>query len=590
MAMAFVDIVVNDGIERHSTASKRSRTMPAERVGQRFACSTPNRRRRRMRRATATNCLTIGLALSAGVCPSQYQRHTTPFVAASPSRAYPHGCSSHPPSYYDYDSMQFPPPHRPDLVRRADEFGLTRRLGAGKFSDVFEAVDVIEEERLRKEKKRRDSFEYGAARDDESKEDVIDPRTLVVIKCLKPVSDRKVRRELLVLTHASSLPNLARLRGIVVPETKSDSYGKSDSSSTNSTPADELRGGGGRTATATASVSSRARSAATMPSLILEHAGRQSRWLCHGRGTDSRPQQQQIVAGKRSPVVDDEDELYLSEYEIKYYLFHLLVALDALHSRGIMHRDVKPRNTLINRSATYPYRGSAFSSSSADDGTCIGATKTEVPREGNSLMLVDLGLADFYLPGRRYNVRVASRHYKAPELLVGNELYDYAVDLWGVGCILAGLLFRREPFFRGRDNVDQLGKIVAVLGPNDLLNYCDRVGIELTPELDAAVSKYMAKSGGDGTRRAWRDFVGGTCPMPADNALDLLDRLLVYDHSQRFTAREAMAHPFFDDVRARVKDEIRLRSRNRHASGSMTHMASFVRGDWRTYIQTYQST
>lgn len=88
-----------------------------------------------------------------------------------------------------------------------------------------------------------------------------------------------------------------------------------------------------------------------------------------------------------------------------------------------MHRDVKPRNVLINR---------------------IDNEETHQP-----LMLIDLGLADFYLPNTRYNVRVASRHYKSPELLVGYEYYDYAIDMWGVGCILAGLLFRREPFFRG---------------------------------------------------------------------------------------------------------------------------------------------
>jgi len=474
--------------------------------------------------------------------------------------------------------MQFPPANRPDLVRRADEFGLTRRLGAGKFSDVFEAVDVLEEERILAEKSPQSYADKDGA------EDVIDPRTLVVIKCLKPVSDRKVRRELLVLTHASSLPNLARLRGIVVPETSSKTNEKSDSSS----PADALRGGGGKVA-ATAAVSSRARNAATMPSLVLEHAGRESRWLCHGRGTDSKPQHN-IAAGKKLPVADDADDLFLSEYEIKYYLFHLLVALDALHSRGIMHRDVKPRNVLINRSATHPLRGGTFISSSANNANvCSSTASSELSGERNSLMLVDLGLADFYLPGQRYNVRVASRHYKAPELLVGNELYDYAVDLWGVGCVLAGLLFRREPFFRGKDNVDQLGKIVAVLGPNDLLDYCDRVGVELTPELEASVSKYAPKAGPDGTRRPWHHFVGGACPMPGDDALDLLTRLLVYDHSRRLTAREAMAHPFFDEVRTRVKDEIRLRSRDRHRD--MSHAAStteFNRGDWRRYIETYQ--
>jgi casein kinase II subunit alpha len=71
-------------------------------------------------------------------------------------------------------------------------------------------------------------------------------------------------------------------------------------------------------------------------------------------------------------------------------------------------------------------------------------------------MLIDLGLADFYLPNTRYNVRVASRHYKSPELLIGYEYYDYAIDMWGVGCILAGLLLRREPMFRGYVQYDNL--------------------------------------------------------------------------------------------------------------------------------------
>lgn len=273
---------------------------------------------------------------------------------ANADRAYPLGCSQQPPSYYNYDSYPFPPPGV--SIRSTDDYLLVRRLGAGKFSDVFEAVDVDLEETF------------------QPKKDHIDPRKLVVLKCLKPVSERKIRRELLVLSHASQLPNLARLLGVVVPK----SLPASLTHSTNLQP---------------------------MPSLVLHHAGRDSQWLCHGSGNDN--------ARNSDP--------YLSDYDIRYYLCHLLVALDALHSRGIMHRDVKPRNVLINR-----------------------APSTEGP-----LMLIDLGLADFYLPNTRYNVRVASRHYKSPELLIGYEYYDYAIDLWGVGCILAGLLLRREPFFRG---------------------------------------------------------------------------------------------------------------------------------------------
>mmetsp|Transcript_16078 Transcript_16078/g.20012 ORF Transcript_16078/g.20012 Transcript_16078/m.20012 type:complete len:370 (+) Transcript_16078:79-1188(+) len=322
------------------------------------------------------------------------------------SKAYPIGCANKPPSYYDYENAYpWPPPK--NLQRVSDDFYLVRRLGSGKFSDVFEAVDVSKM----------------------SSKDVtgtIDPNTLVVIKCLKPVLPRKIRRELLVLSHARKLPNLARLVGIVL------------FSST-------VRGASSQERT---------------PALVLEHAGRDAQWFCHGVSPAAAAVTSGGGAGggvnKGDNVVDAG---VLTLYEIKYYLYHLLVALDALHAQGIMHRDVKPRNVLITR--------------------CHGGDNSR-----RALMLIDLGLADFYLPGRRYNVRVASRHYKAPELLTGDVLYNYAVDMWGVGCLLAGLLLRREPFFRGRDNVDQLFKIVNVLGTRELIHFLEKRGVTLDDDVE----------------------------------------------------------------------------------------------------------
>ena len=63
---------------------------------------------------------------------------------------------------------------------------------------------------------------------------------------------------------------------------------------------------------------------------------------------------------------------------------------------------------------------------------------------------------------RRYNVRVASRYFKGPELLVDLQDYDYGLDLWSLGCMFAGMIFRKEPFFYGHDNYDQLVKIAKV--------------------------------------------------------------------------------------------------------------------------------
>lgn len=386
-------------------------------------------------------------------------------------QAYPLGCSTKESKYYDFESFPFPPENIP--IKSTEDYMLVRRLGAGKFSDVFEAVDVQVEKRLR----------AGKNNNNEALE--IDERTLVVLKCLKPVAERKVKRELLVLQHASKLPNLARLIAVVVPAEYNDSSKKY-----------HLQ---------------------TMPSLVLEHAGVNSQWLCHSTKGDQ----------------------FLTEEEIQYYLYHLLVALDHLHAAGIMHRDVKPRNVLVD--------------------------KTD-----NSLMLIDLGLADFYLPNTKYNVRVASRHYKSPELLLGNENYDYSIDIWGVGCILAGLLFRREPFFRGKDNMDQLGTIVAVLGTADCHAYMSKAKIEMKPEIRQVIAEYTLRGG---SKKEWSRIAeesssnsdnGGTEGMsftPSSEGLDLLSKLLVYDHTVRLTAKQAMAHAFFDSVRDRVERQVREKLR-----------------------------
>lgn len=89
----------------------------------------------------------------------------------------------------------------------------------------------------------------------------------------------------------------------------------------------------------------------------------------------------------------------LSDFHIRYYLYELLKALDFCHSNGIMHRDVKPHNIMI-------------------------------AHEERKLRLIDWGLAEFYHPGREYNVRVASRYFKGPELLLDHQEYDYSLDMY----------------------------------------------------------------------------------------------------------------------------------------------------------------
>uniref|UniRef100_A0A8C2H3H3 non-specific serine/threonine protein kinase n=1 Tax=Cyprinus carpio TaxID=7962 RepID=A0A8C2H3H3_CYPCA len=193
------------------------------------------------------------------------------------------------------------------------------------------------------------------------------------------------------------------------------------------------------------------------------------------------------------------------------------VALDFCHSMGIMHRDVKPHNIMIDH-------------------------------EHRKLRLIDWGLAEFYHPGQEYNIRVASRYFKGPELLIDYQMYDYSLDMWSLGCMLASMIFRKEPFFHGHDNYDQLVRIAKVLGTEDLYDCIDKYNIELEPRFNDILGRH--------SRKRWERFVHSENQhLVSPEALDSLAKLLRYDHQSRLTAREAMEHPYFIPV---VKDQTRI--------------------------------
>mmetsp|Transcript_20867 Transcript_20867/g.62191 ORF Transcript_20867/g.62191 Transcript_20867/m.62191 type:complete len:351 (-) Transcript_20867:49-1101(-) len=203
----------------------------------------------------------------------------------------------------------------------------------------------------------------------------------------------------------------------------------------------------------------------------------------------------------------------LKDADVRYYIDQLLIALDCCHKNGIMHRDVKPHNVMIDH-------------------------------EKRELRLIDWGLAEFYHAGREYNVRVASRYFKGPELLVDLQEYDYALDMWSLGCMVAGMISRREPFFHGHDNYDQLVKIVKVLGTEELFRYLDAYDLELDPHFDGLIGRQPKK--------AWEKFINvENQHLVSEEGIDFVAKLLRYDHQERLTAREAMCHAWFDAVEGR---------------------------------------
>lgn len=148
----------------------------------------------------------------------------------------------------------------------------------------------------------------------------------------------------------------------------------------------------------------------------------------------------------------------------------------------------------------------------------------------SQLRLIDWGLAEFYHANTEYNVRVASRYFKGPELLVDFQEYDYSLDMWSLGAMFASMIFRREPFFHGNSNSDQLVKIAKVLGTEDLFDYLDRYDIELDAQYDDILSRYPKKS--------WHSFINADNQRFVSNdAIDFLDKLLRYDHQVSFIIR-----------------------------------------------------
>ena len=139
----------------------------------------------------------------------------------------------------------------------------------------------------------------------------------------------------------------------------------------------------------------------------------------------------------------------MTKEDIKRYILQILIGLSHAHSFGIIHRDIKPGNVLMNM-------------------------------DFKTATIVDWGLADFYLPNKRFNTRVASRYFKGPELLLNMNYYDYSLDIWSTGCMLAGMVFEKEPFFRGIDNDDQMVRIAKVVGIEDVENYCAKFPTEYT--------------------------------------------------------------------------------------------------------------
>ncbi|CAD5226838.1 unnamed protein product [Bursaphelenchus xylophilus] len=128
---------------------------------------------------------------------------------------------------------------------------------------------------------------------------------------------------------------------------------------------------------------------------------------------------------------------------LKKLFFQVLKGIRYIHSLSIMHRDIKPENILVSRTGR--------------------------------IKIADFGLAGLYLPEdneRTYSHQVATRWYRAPELLFGSIKYTPSVDIWAFACVLAEYL-NVGPLFEGANDIDQIGKVFKILGTPTKSNWPD---------------------------------------------------------------------------------------------------------------------
>eukprot|EP00927_Polykrikos_kofoidii_P076753 TRINITY_DN73792_c0_g1_i1.p1 TRINITY_DN73792_c0_g1~~TRINITY_DN73792_c0_g1_i1.p1 ORF type:complete len:435 (-),score=71.08 TRINITY_DN73792_c0_g1_i1:296-1501(-) len=198
---------------------------------------------------------------------------------------------------------------------------------------------------------------------------------------------------------------------------------------------------------------------------------------------------------------------HMGRGQMSMYFFQISRGLAYVHSRGVSHMDLKPQNILLD-----------------------GTTQT--------LRICDFGSSKRLAAGFASRPYIASRFYRAPELLLGSKYPTTSIDTWALGCVLAEMVLR-QPLFAGSNGLNQFVEIVKVIG---------------TPSVEelVAMNPGYPKCGffPSLSPHPWEHVLRGWAPA---HVADLVGRLVRYDPLSRLPPLHALLHPFFDEFKRQAE-------------------------------------
>lgn len=195
----------------------------------------------------------------------------------------------------------------------------------------------------------------------------------------------------------------------------------------------------------------------------------------------------QVIFHKKLPLEID---------NIKKTFKDICRGVQYLHNQGFLHRDLKPENILLN---------DRYEAKLTDFGLCLNMKTNPGP----------------------YSQGVGTREYMAPEMLLGAQWYNEAVDMWGLGVVLAEMVSGKKLFSRGIDDLDQLQRVARI---------CGRVPVKKLCKLHRIPNKDNFFNGGKKLKKKFSHLSPGL--------YEIIEGLLRYDSSNRINIKKCLANDF----------------------------------------------